>query len=219
MNPIDDELKLDEINLQEKPKGIDLNKLRFPIINVRRTSHLAESTLNYFGLGIGFFIYGMVNLDWFKSKDNIDFICGYYLFVCLILYITSLYDWYQGRTISLAINFLFGSLFLIYYLNLNAQNEKLEGVFYILIFSFLFFVDISMKDDGIIYIIDFVILFVGMVFQFVATYWKNSSKIDYIMKARNYIFIINGALFWITGIIKLLFDLSSWSNRLAVPPI
>ena len=226
MNPNDDELKLDDIQLKEKTKKLDIDKLIFPIINIRRTSHLSESTVSFFALGIGFFIYAMFDLEWFNSnydESTRTFVYGYYVFVSSVLYADSLYDWYQGRSISLTLNFLLGSLFLYFYLNrdtdTNIDNVKLEGIFYILIFAYLFFVAISMKDKGIIYLIDFLVLFVGMVFQFAVTYWKTSSKINYVAKTRDYIFIVNGALFWLTGVIILLFDVSSCSNKFVEPPI
>ena len=218
MNPNNnDEIKLEEIELKEKTKKLDINKLTFPVVNVRRTSYLSESTTNYFFLGIGFFIYGLNDLKpkWF-TIENENFISGYYLFVCAVLYLTSLYDWYQGHTISFTLNFLLGSIFLNF---INYSEGKAEGVFYIIIFAYLVFIDLCMKDKGILYLVDYIILFLGMVFQFAVTYWSWSTKINFVRKIRNYIFMIKGAFFWITGIIKLFFDLSALPNNLVEPSI
>ena len=46
------------------------------------------------------------------------------------------------------------------------ENLKLEGLFYILFFTFILIIGISAKEKGIIFIINYGVLFFGFVFLF-----------------------------------------------------
>lgn len=211
------EVDLDDIILREMTPTpeFDVNKLRFPIINVRRTANLSESIIGYFALSAGFFIYAMLGLDWFKSTQNIDFVKSYFLYAGIVLLITSLYEWYQGRTLLFSCNFIFGILFIFFYLqgnpNENKEIDKIEAIMYIFIFAFIFFVILASKEKGILIIIDYIVLFTGMVLQFIIAYWRDYKKIKTIMDVRNYDFIVIAGLLWLTGIIKLYSDLSDFT--------
>ena len=79
------------------------------------------------------------------------------------------------------------------------NNNKLQGLFYILLFCFLLIIAISSKNKKIIYCIDYGVLFVTFVLLFEYKFFK--TKI--IKTIGGYAFIVSGALFWITGILKL----------------
>ena len=92
----------------------DINSIRFPLINIRRTSNLAVAPVNTFGLAIGLFMLAAPLMEWceFKSPTlGVIFDCGG---VCQ--YIIGIYDWYQNKTILCFIDFIFSFLhFLLYY--------------------------------------------------------------------------------------------------------
>lgn len=205
---------------------ITANGFKFPIINIRRATTLAESTVNYFLLGLCFSIYSFSRFNWFKVNEinNKNYTMANFLFVGVCLCVLSLYDWYQGRTISFLLNFNFGLLYIVYYTDTNnlfdnpkdagKSDIKLEAIFYILWFSFLFFVIICSKDKGILFIIDYIFLFIGYVFIFIYKYWLY----EWVDKAVAYAFLVIAAFFWITGILKLLNDISMFRSNPLVEP-
>ena len=206
-------------------KPIDI---KFPFINIRRSTNLSESTINYFLLGLCFAIYSFNGFQWFKNEKILDypqFTNGIFLLSGISLCLVALYDWYQGRTIPFLIDFCFGLLFISYYLSSVLEvvsntepitDTKLESIFNILWFAFIFFILLCSKDKGILFIIDYAILFIGYVFVFVSKYWE---RYGWIKKTTNYIFLVLTAFFWITGILKLINDLCfETSIPLVEPP-
>ena len=199
----------------------------FPVINIRRATNLSESTVNYFLLGLCFAIYSFIWFEWFNvtGDNNKNFTFGIFLVSGICLCVIALYDWYQGRTISFLIDFSFGLLFISYYLynylddiheEGKAENTNLVALFYILWFAFIFFMLLCSKDKGILFIFDYVVLFVGYVFAFAKNYWRGY---QWIGKTTGYIFLVMTAFFWVTGILKLLNDISLFtSNPLVEPP-
>ena len=81
------------------------------------------------------------------------------------------------------------------------ENYKLQGIFYILIFCLFFIMGFSAFKKGIIYIVNYFILFVGFVFLFIDFYWEK--KYNWIDDVHYYIFLVSGALMWIIGILKI----------------
>ena len=187
-----------------------------PLIHIRQYSYLSESIINYIGIGLCLFIHGCHGLEWFdvENERNNQFYFGYYLFSGIILYIIGILNWYEGKELIFLLDFLLSFLFVAKYLKNQAHcfgyisdfytnNEKLEGIFYILLFSMIFIIGISSKDKGIIFIIDYAVLFITYVFLFAYKFFKTKiiGDID------NYMFIVAGGLFWLTGIFKLLNNL------------
>lgn len=185
----------------------------FPLIHIRQYSYLSESVINYLGIGLCLFIYGCHGLKWFDIEDERykQFYLGYFLLSGIALYVIGIFNWYEGKELIFLLDFVLSFLFIaIYFKNQQnifgfisdfaTNNDKLEGIFYILLFCLLLVMGISSKDKGIIYIIDFAVLFVTYVFLFVFKFFKTSiiEKID------NYMFIVSGGLFWLTGLFKLL---------------
>ena len=184
-----------------------------PLVNIRQISSLSESAINYFAIGICLFIYGSNGLEWFNINEekNKQFYLGYFLISGGVLYIFGVINWYEGKELIFLLDFILSFVFFAIFLknqnhfydyitNISTGNDKLEGIFYILLFTFLLIIGISSKDKGIAYIIDYATLFISFVFLFAYKFFKNEliGKIDY------YMFIVTGALFWITGILKIL---------------
>ena len=197
-----------------------LPKISEPLIYIRQISFLSESIINYFSIGICLFIYGCHGLKWFNANNEKykNFFIGYFLISGISLYFMGIINWYEGRELIFIIDFIFSFLFIALYLkyqqifgyisDFSTNNDKLEGIFYILLFCFLLIIGISSKDNGIAFIVNCGTLFVSFVFLFVYKFSKNNkiAQIDY------YFFLVSGVLFWVTGIFKLLANLMNYST-------
>ena len=203
-----------------------VTKKTFPLINIRQISTLSESVVNYFAIGICLFIYGCHGLKWFNIEEekNKQFYLGYFLISGIVLYIVGVINWYEGKELIFLLDFILSFLFIAIFLknqnhfydymtNISTADDKLEGIFYILFFSFLLIIGISSKDKGIAYIIDYAALFVAYIFLFAYKFFRNDiiEKIDY------YMFIVAGAFFWITGIFKILDNMMNASILVVQP--
>ena len=218
------------INVKEGNKNdittgvINPKKQFFPLINYKKYSILSDSIINYMAIGISLFIYGYINLKWFRAEYNTRFLIGYYLISGIVLYIIGIFDWYKGKELIFLIDFIYSfhfiSLFLtekkIKFGNITTDNDnnKLHGTYYVLFVCLIFCITISSKNKGKIYIIDYVILFCGYVFLFFYKYIET----DWVKKVHSFIFIVSGGLFWITGMLKMIDNgLPDYSIRLLQP--
>ena len=192
---------------QSKEKEIKQTKGEHPLINIRKVSNLSDSVINYFLISISLFMYSAYNLGWFDLKNSEKFVVGYYIFAGVSLYIIGILNWYEGKELLFLFDFIFSFFFIILFLKNNikdmgdGQNEKLEGLFYILFFAFILIIGLSAKEKGIIFIINYAILFVGFVFLFADKFFKANKWIKYVY---SYVFIVSAGLLWITGILKLI---------------
>lgn len=197
-----------------------------PLINVKKVAGLSDSIVNYLAMGICFVVYGLYHLEWLnvEKKGNKDFYLGYFLVASICLYITGIFNWYEGKELIFLIDFVMSFLFMTLFLKYqNLENlvekvsetdtDKLQGIFYILLFCFILVIGISSKEKGIVYIIDYAVLFITYVLLFAYKFFKN----EWIKKIDFYIFIICGAFFWITGIIKLFNSVISGSINIVEP--
>jgi hypothetical protein len=208
LKPKDESIKINDKNLDSKEYEIG-NEM--PLINYRKISNLSDSTINYFVISITLFINSATELDWFKLKEYANFSLSYFLFAGVCLYIVGILNWYEGKELLFLFDFIFAFYFLssffcnnLYFINIPEKsandNDKLQGIFYILFFAFLLIIGLSAKTKGIIYVIDYAVLFLGFVFLFAYKYFGNK-VIKYIY---SYIFIVAAALLWVTGILKLI---------------
>ena len=188
-------------------------------MNVRKILTLSDSIINYFSIGVCFFLNSAYNLGWFKLKENTDFLFTYFLFAALILYIIGIMNWYEGKEILFLLDFVLCFYFLTLYFKeghyngiLNDMNDniidkynnnfEIQEVFYILIFCLFFVMGFSAFRKGLIYIINYFILFIGFLFLFIHCYFDQEK--DWINKVYSYLFIVSGALMWIIGILKII---------------
>mgnify|MGYP006873081450 FL=1 len=208
LKPKDESLKINEKNIDNQDREIEDG---MPLINYRKISNLSDSTINYFVISITLFINSATELDWFKLKENVNFSLSYFLIAGVSLYIVGILNWYEGKELLFLFDFIFSFYFLSYFFSNNLyminipeksmnDNDKLQGIFYILFFALLLIIGLSAKTKGIVYIIDYAILFLGLVFLFAYKYFGNK----WIRYVYSYIFIVAAALLWITGILKLI---------------
>ena len=210
------------INLQE----LKLKKLINPRINIKKISNLSDSIINYFCIGVCLFLHSAHDLKWFDLSEGNDskYIFIYFIFAAVILYIIGIMNWYEGKELLFLFDFVFSFYFLAFFFKENNKiisldkmnkdiiykkeeynkedNIKLIAMFYIIICAFFLVLGISSFKKGLVYIINYFILFVGFGFLFFDYYYEHEH--NWLKKTRCYIFIVSGAIMWIIGILKFI---------------
>jgi len=216
----EDKLKVKNKQDQSNTKSPEekVNKNGMPKLVVRKISTLSDSIINYFVIGICLFLQSAYNLNWFDMEDNKIKIYIIFIFAAVVLYTIGIFNWYEGKELLFLFDFILSFYFLTIYFkeeykgkisekfNTNiisdSDNNKLQAIFYILIFCLFFIIGFSAFKKGIIYIVNYFILFVGFVFLFIDFYWNKNHT--WIAKVHYYIFIVSGVLMWIIGILKII---------------
>jgi len=215
-NP-EENLEINKNKDNTKPPEEKVIKNEIPKMNIRKISTLSDSIINYFSIGICLFLNSASNLGWLELDHNKKFSFAFFIFAAGVLYIIGIFNWYEGKEILFLFDFILSFYFLtIYFKEENYikilgkfngdifdsnENYKLQGIFYILIFCLFFIMGFSAFKKGIIYIVNYFILFVGFVFLFIDFYWEK--KYNWIDDVHYYIFLVSGALMWIIGILKI----------------
>ena len=187
-----------------------LKKIQDHVFHIKSVNQLSDSILNYFTMSIGLFIYGIIHADIIVT-DNSKLLLYYYIaFAGLAQIGLGVYDWYKGKTLTLLVDFLFGFLFVSwffkYYYILNPdggevkEDEIYEGALYILWFALSAFLIVAVKNKGILYSLDYLVIAVAFVFLFVDKYANQ----NWVKKAYGYTFLASGCLFWITGLLRFI---------------
>ena len=159
-------------------------------------------------------MHGCVKRKFFKlNETKIAFYSKYYLVSAIILYISGIFDWYDGKELLYLVDFVLSFFFLYLYLSevsnditffnvvgTSNSNEKLQGTFYIMFFLLFFCIGISYKNKSKFLIINYAALFIGFIFLFLHKYFQN----DWLEDAYSYMFIIIGGFFWISGLLKMI---------------
>lgn len=188
-----------------------LEKIQNNVFHVQSQNQLSESILNYFTMAVGLFMFGCIYADIIYKKEIEFFFYGNIVIAGVAQVGLGIYDWYKGKTITLLSNILFGFLFvswfLKYYINLERETgendnktEIEEGEFYIIWSLLSIVIIIGVKNKGIIYSLDYLAVAVGFIFVFIDKYANQ----DWIKKVYGYTFIVSGALFWITGLLRFI---------------
>ena len=182
-----------------------------PLINYKLHPILASSILNYLAIGISSAIYGCVKLDYFKLQAHPSFYSKYYFISGIVLYISGVFDWYDGKDLLYLVDFILSFFFLSEYLSdkeyfkiiESAENEELRGTFFVAMFLLFLCIAISYINKGKFYIVDQAAIFIGFIFLFLYKYFEK----EWLEKAYSYIFIVIGALFWISALLKMIDNL------------
>lgn len=159
-------------------------------------------------MAIGFFMFGCINAKIFKNENDI-FLFWNIMVAGITQIALGVYDWYKGKSLYILINFSYGLLFISWFMKNKLiedksidlkKDEEYEGALYIIWFILTIIIVIGLKNKGIIYIIDFLILSIGFIFLFLDKYIDEKwSK-----KTYGIIFIASGGLFWLTGVLRIL---------------
>ena len=196
----------------------EIDNIRFPIINIRRTSNLAVAPVNTFGLAMGLFMLSLPLMDWCEFRSPI--LATALMFGGLCEYIIGIYDWYQGKTVLCFIDFIFGLLHLLIYYSFRlceyqitkvpAEFESyLIGTFFTLYFVVLLGLVLACKNKGIIHIayLGFLILADMFVMIWQYRYKHNNKHKKRNKKTAGYFLFFASLLLWYTGVGKLMNDI------------
>ena len=201
----------------EIPENIIVNepsKITLPLINIRKVANLSDSIINYFVIAISLFLYSAYNLEWFNLHDEggvgKTFIMAYFLISGIVLYVVGILNWYEGKELLFLFDFLFSLFFISLFLSekslgdissfFSEKNYKLQGLFYIIFFCVIMIIGISSKEKGILFPINYGILFIGFVFLFADKFFEK----NWLKYVHPYVFIVAAAFMWIIGILKLI---------------
>ena len=198
----------------------EIDSIRFPIINVRRTSNLAVAPVNTFGMAMGLFMLSLPLTTWcdFRSPT----LATALMFGGLCEYIIGIYDWYQGKTILCFIDFIFGLLHLLIYYSLRlceyeitAVSSEFEsyliGTFFTLYLVILLALIIACKGKGIFHLVNLGLLILADIFIIV---WQYRYKYESFGKHKKrvkqtagYFLFFASLSIWFTGVGKLINDI------------
>ena len=196
----------------------EIDNIRFPIINIRRTSNLAVAPVNTFALAMGLFMLSLPLTGWCEFRSPT--LATALVFGGLCQYIIGIYDWYQGKTLLCFIDFIFGLLHLLIYYSLrlceyeltrvNADfKSNLIGTFFVLYLVILLGLVLACKDKGIIHLVNLGLLIVTDVLVITWQYHNFRSNSDYknVKKASGYFLFFSSLSIWFTGVGKLINDI------------
>ena len=217
----DEKIDINNINIQREINELPREKAKkekIPKMNVKKLSNLSESIVNYFAIAVCLFLNSAYNLEWFNLENHKSFIYSYFLFAAVLLYIIGIMNWYEGKDLLFLFNFILCFYFLVLFfntisiisfdnmsntiINTSLDNVKLQAMFYIIIFCLFFVLGLSSNKKGIVFIINYFILFVAFAFLFFDYYYKH--KYNWLKKVYSYSFIVSGCFMWIIGIIKFI---------------
>ncbi len=198
------------------PEIIKVNepKIFHPFLSIRKVSNLSDSIINYFVIAISLFIYASYNLEWFHLQDEEGvgkiWVMTYILISGISLFIVGILNWYEGKELLFLFDFLFSLFFISLFLSekslgdissfFSEKNYKLQGLFYIIFFCVIMIIGISSKEKGILFPINYGILFIGFVFLFADKFFEK----NWLKYVHPYVFIVAAAFMWIIGILKLI---------------
>ena len=192
----------------------EIDNMRFPIINIRRTSNLAIAPVNTFGLALSLFMLSLPLTEWCKLGTPI--VSMALMAGGLCQYIVGIYDWYQGKTIQCFVDFIFGLLnVLIYYCNpINTKFESyIIGTFFVLYLVILLALGLACKNKGIIHLVNIGLLILAdilvLTWQFI--YNKNvegkNGNYKRVKKSAGYFLFFASLSIWCTGVGRLINDI------------
>ena len=195
----------------------EINNIRFPLINIRRTSNLAVAPINTFSLAIGLFMLAAPLMQWceFKSPTlGVTFTCG-----GICQYIIGIYNWYQNEAILSFIDFSFSFLFflicyLLYFINApitiqNVQNYMIGTFFVLYLVSLLAlaFACKNSKNKGLIHLIYLGLLIFADIFIIVWEFRFNhdgGNVIKRLRKVAGYFLFFASIALWYSGVGKFI---------------
>jgi hypothetical protein len=224
--PDDNITEIPEEQKKKEYSEVGVKKKIIPLLNYKLNPILSAAILNYLFIGISMAIFGCEKINLLQFDNHIDFYKKYYLISGIVLYISGIFDWYDGKELLFLVDFVL-SFFLIseflsntttnenfFHITGVPENEKLRGTFYVIFFLFFFCISISYKNKGKLYIVDHATLFIGFIFLFLYKYFEQ----DWMSEAYSYSFIVIGGLFWLTGLLKMIDNLMTNKSIILLMP-
>ena len=200
----------DKNNLDIKEK-IDKYKLyKLPILKIQKSITFPTSSYSYFFISIGMFILGCGSTGWCIYGSN--FINSVFLFLGICQYILGIYDWYHKNNLLYMQNIIFGIWYISFFLNYIEINglrrtktiySGIQGVTDLLMVLFVGTIIVLIKGKGILYTIDYFLLFLCFAFLALCGY---SNDYIIVIKIAGYVFFVTFIFFWITGLSLVIND-------------
>ena len=200
-------------NLTKEKLFYTLERIQSNVFFIKSTNQLSDSILNYFTMAIGLFMFGCIQADIIFTETAKKIFYGFLIVAGIAQIGLGIYDWYKGKSLSLLVNVLFGFLFISWYFKniykelddsdikkIKSQDQKYEGAYYIFWFVLTIIIIIGVKNKGIIYSLDYLIIAVGFLFIFIHKYVDQ----DWSKKVYGYVFFVSGCFFWITGLLRFM---------------
>ena len=189
-----------------------INNLKFPMVNIRRTSNLAVAPINTFSLAIMLFMFAAPLMHWCSLKSptfGVALACGG---VCL--YIMGIYNWYQNKNILCFIDFMFSflNLLICYFVRTveDKSDEKLVAIFenymiatfFVLILVALAALAVASKKKGLIHLVYLGLLILSDVFIIVWIYRfeKGDKHLKRLRKVAGYFLFVASIALWYSGV-------------------
>ena len=205
------------IQKNEDKNNIDIKEIiekyklyKLPILKIQKSISFPTSSYSYFFISIGMFILGCGSTGWCTYGTN--FINSVFLFLGICQYILGIYDWYQKNNILYMQNILFGIWYTSFFLNYiqinglrrtNSIYSGMQGVTDLLILLFVGTIIVLVKGKGILYTIDYFLLFLSFAFLALCGY---SNDYIIVIKIGGYVYFVTFVFFWITGMSLVIND-------------
>ena len=193
----------------------DINNIRFPMVNIRRTSNLAVAPIDNLSLAFMLFMFAAPLMHWCEFRSTtlaVSLACG-----GICQYIIAIYNWYQNKTVLCFLDFSFSFLnFLICYFIYNADNKDSDNIytlfhnymiatFFVLILVALAALAVAAKKKGIIHLVYLGLLILSDVFIIVWIFrYKDHDDDNYVLKrvrkVAGYIMFVASIALWYTGV-------------------
>jgi len=187
---------------------LELDKLAYPRVNYRQEINYGLSTVNFFALAMGLYMFSAPMMGWIDYESPT--LGTALMFGGICQYLVGFYDWYKGNTMLSFIDFIFGILHLVYYYVADLGKYSIwvptkyytymQGVFYCLWFAILLVVLFSLRGRGCMYLFYIFLLALATVFIII---WEFSKR-TWPREGAGYILFIASIFIWYTGLARLL---------------
>ena len=234
MTNIENNDKITNISAEKNDddNAINVKKRVIPLIHYKLNPILSTSILNYLSIGISLAIFGCDKKNFFKLQGHRPLRINYYFVSAIILYISGIFDWIDGKELLFLVDFILSFYFFsLYFLEENENKlkiiknsektieksrdeDELYGTFYVTLFLLFLCIAVSYKNKGKFYIIDYSVLVLGFIFLFLHRYFDAGWMED----AYSYIFIADGILFWISGLLKMIDNVMNNHSIIFISP-
>ena len=200
----------------------DINNIRFPMVNIRRTSNLAVAPIDNFSLAFMLFMFAAPLMHWCEFRSTtlaVSLACG-----GICQYIIAIYNWYQNKTVLCFLDFSFSFLnFLICYFIYNADNKNSDNIytlfqnymiatFFVIYLVALLALAFASIKKGIIHLVYLGLLILSDIMLIVWIYYfkrkeENSKVLKRIRKTSGYFMFFASLALWYAGVGKFINDI------------
>ena len=200
----------------------DINNIRFPMVNIRRTSNLAVAPIDNLSLAFMLFMFAAPLMHWCEFRSTtlaVSLACG-----GICQYIIAIYNWYQNKTVLCFLDFSFSFLnFLICYFIYNADNKDSDNIytlfhnymiatFFVIYLVALLALAFASIKKGIIHLVYLGLLILSDIMLIVWIYHfkregDNSNVLKRIRKTSGYFMFFASLALWYAGVGKFINDI------------